>query len=633
MLPASLPSPSVFLLHRAGTGLARAKGQPVLRGLLSAPATGDERDSAQTADDLLLGRYRLLRRLGEGGMGVVWLAQDTRLHRPVAVKRIAGGAEAGGRKRAGREAVAAARLAHPAIVALYEAGQDDDGDWILVCELVRGATLQALLREGALSDRDVAEIGIALCEALEHAHGRGVVHRDIKPANVICPDAVDEAGAVAKLTDFGVARLAGDETLTRTGDVLGTLAYMAPEQARGRAAGPPADVYALGIVLHEAFAGVNPRRGGHAAETARLVDAEVPSLGRLRRDLPELLTDAIDRACAVDPRQRPKPSGLRAALKRALPELEDEPGLVTGGPLEAVTHALRAGTRLARDVTQVAAGRWHADPQPMPAAAGVAEPADAALAPPAARPPARVAAAALAGAGAGAALAWAQPQGVPVPGLLAVGAAALVLLLPRLGWLSTAAGVIAAVAMRDAGAAVLLAAMLAPVPVLLPRAGTAWSVPALAPLLGVAGLAGAFPALAGQAARPTVRAGLGALGAWWVLLAAAPLGGTLHLGSTPAGWPGSAAGAAEVLGDVVSSGAVALVAVWALAALLLPVLVRGWNAAADIAAAAGWAAGTAAATDAVATALALPTPRGLVAGAVVAGVVAVAARAVADPVR
>lgn len=604
----------------------------MLRGLLSAPATGDERGPARADDDLLLGRYRLLRRLGEGGMGVVWLAQDTRLHRPVAVKRIAGGADTGGKKRAGREAVAAARLAHPAIVALYEAGQDDDGDWILVCELVRGATLQALLRDGALSDRDVAEIGIALCDALEHAHGRGVVHRDIKPANVICPDAVDEAGAVAKLTDFGVARLAGDETLTRTGDVLGTLAYMAPEQARGRAAGPPADVYALGIVLYEAFAGVNPRRGGHAAETARLVDAEVTPLGRLRRDLPEDLTGAVDRACAVDPRSRPKPAALRTALRRALPELDDEPGLVAGGPLEAVTHALRAGTRLARDVTQVAVGRWHADPPPVPPPAGVADPAD--LVPlQAPRPSARFAAAVVAAAAAAAAVAWARPEGAPMPLLLAAGAGLLVVLLPRLGWLATVAGIVAVVAVRDPGAAVLLAAMLAPVPVLLPRSGTAWSMPALAPVLGAAGIAGAFPALAGQAVRPAVRAALGALGAWWVLLAAAPLGETPHLGAEGDAWPGTAAAAAGVLGDVISSGAVGLVAVWALAALLLPVLVRGFSAPTDIAAAAGWAAGSAAATDAVATALALPAPRGLVAGAVAAGVLAVAARAVADPVR
>lgn len=602
-----------------------------MRQARSAPAAGPATDGVLTADDdLLLGRYRLLKRLGEGGMGVVWLADDTRLHRRVAVKRINGGAEVGGAKRAGREAVAAARLAHPAVVALYEAGQSDDGDWILVCELVRGPTLQVLMRDGDLSDRDVADIGIALCDALEHAHSRGVVHRDLKPANVICPDAVDEAGAVAKLTDFGVARLAGDDTLTRTGDVLGTLAYMAPEQARGRAAGPPADVYALGIVLYEALAGMNPRRGANAAESARLVDQDVPPLGRVRRDLPEQLCDVIDRAVAVDPRHRPKPASLRAALKRAIPELDDEPGLIAGGPMETVTHVLRAGTRFARDVTHVAHGRWQPEPAiPVPAA-GI-DPRDPA---PRRAPalPARIGAAALAGLLAGGALAWADPAGVPAPLLLALGAAALVLLLPRLGWLATATGVVGVVAVREPGTAILLAAMLAPVPILLPRAGTSWSVPVLAPLLGLAGLAGAYCAVAGQARRATVRAGLGALGAWWVLLAAAPLGSPLHLGSDDGEpWSGSAQAAADVLSEVVSSGAIALVGVWAVAAVLLPVLVRGWNAAADIAAATGWAAGTAAATDGLATALALPSPHGLVAGAIVAGVVAVVARAVADP--
>ena len=411
--------------------------------------------------------------------------------------------------------MAAARLAHPAVVALYEAGQGDDGDWILVCELVRGPTLQVLMRDGALSDRDAAEIGVALCDALEHAHGRGVVHRDLKPANVICPDATDEAGAVAKLTDFGVARLAGDDTLTRTGDVLGTLAYMAPEQARGRAAGPPADVYALGIVLYEALAGMNPRRGANAAESARLVDQDVPSLGRVRRDLPEELCDIIDRAVAVDPRRRPKPASLRAALKRAIPDLDDEPGVIAGGPMETVTHVLRAGTRFARDVTQVAHGRRQPDPAlPVPAA-GV-DPRDVA---PRRAPalPTRIGAAVLAGLLAAGALAWADPAGVPAPMLLALGSAVLVLLLPRLGWLATAAGIVGAVAVREPGTAILLAAMLAPVPILVPRAGTSWSVPVLAPLLGLAGLAGAYCALAGQARRATVRAGLGALGAWWVL--------------------------------------------------------------------------------------------------------------------
>src|ERR671938_58052 len=111
--------------------------------------------------------------------------------------------------------------------------------------------------DGALSDRDVLAIGIALCDALAHAHGRGVVHRDVKPGNVMVPDEPHDGAGVAKLTDFGVARIAGDDVLTRTGDVVGTLAYMAPEQAEGRDAGAEADLYSLGLVLYEALAGVN----------------------------------------------------------------------------------------------------------------------------------------------------------------------------------------------------------------------------------------------------------------------------------------------------------------------------------------------------------------------------------------
>src|SRR4051812_21615496 len=160
------------------------------------------------------------------------MARDERLDRAVAIKRIplAGGAGA----RAEREALAAARLSHPAIVALYEAGRDDEAVY-LVSELVQGATLGELLEEGALSDRDVLLIGAALCDALTHAHARGVVHRDVKPGNVLVPEAQSDGG-VAKLTDFGIARMAGDDALTATGDVVGTLAYMAPEQAEGRGA-------------------------------------------------------------------------------------------------------------------------------------------------------------------------------------------------------------------------------------------------------------------------------------------------------------------------------------------------------------------------------------------------------------
>ena len=126
---------------------------------------------------------------------------------------------------------------------------------------MRGRTLAELMREGELSDRDVLRIGVALCDALAHAHGRGVIHRDVKPGNVIVPDRPHDGAGVAKLTDFGIARMVGDDALTATGDVVGTLAYMAPEQAEGGAVGEEADLYSLALVLYEALSGVNPVRG------------------------------------------------------------------------------------------------------------------------------------------------------------------------------------------------------------------------------------------------------------------------------------------------------------------------------------------------------------------------------------
>jgi serine/threonine protein kinase len=219
--------------------------------LQSTAATLGGTTSAQPPGLVVLGRYRLHRPLGAGGFGTVWLARDERLERDVAVKVLARERVVGGRFE--REARAAARLSHPAIVTLYEAAVDDDAAY-LVSELVRGATLSELLDAGRLSDRDIVEIGIAVSEALSHAHAQRVVHRDVKPSNVLIPEQ-PAAGQVAKLTDFGVARLIGSDTLTRTGDVVGTAAYMAPEQADGREAGAAADLYSLALVLYEALTG------------------------------------------------------------------------------------------------------------------------------------------------------------------------------------------------------------------------------------------------------------------------------------------------------------------------------------------------------------------------------------------
>ena len=185
-----------------------------------------------------------------------------------------------------------------------------------------------------LSDRDVLRIGLALCDALEHAHGRGVVHRDVKPQNVIIPDAPRSAAGVAKLADFGVAHLAGDEPLTRTGDVVGTLAYMAPEQAAGRRVDERADLYSLALVLYEALAGTNPVRAGSPAATARRVGTVLPPLKRSRKDLPPALNAAIDRALRPRPEERGTLDELAAELADALPEVSDDGGTVARHPLE-----------------------------------------------------------------------------------------------------------------------------------------------------------------------------------------------------------------------------------------------------------------------------------------------------------
>ncbi len=153
-------------------------------------------------------------------------------------------------------------------------------------ELVNGASLEELSREGAVSDRDVARIGKALCDALEHAHARGVIHRDVKPANVMVLAEPAAGAGFAKLTDFGIAHLASAEDLTATGDIVGTLAYMAPEQAEGLRVTAACDVYALALTLYEAWTGTNPARADSPAATARRVGRPLPPLGGTRPDLP-----------------------------------------------------------------------------------------------------------------------------------------------------------------------------------------------------------------------------------------------------------------------------------------------------------------------------------------------------------
>jgi serine/threonine protein kinase len=289
---------------------------------------------------LVLNRFLIERRIGSGGFGTVYEAWDGRLERPVAVKAIdSGGAPDSARVL--REAQAAARLNHPGIVTLYEMGEED-GSALLVTELVEGATLDQLNREGALSDREVGEIGADLCEALDHAHSRAVVHRDIKPQNVLV---TEDGEPRAKLMDFGVARLTDATALTAAGGVVGTLAYMAPEQAEGREAGPESDVYSLALTLYECWAGENPNRRATPAATARAIGSRARPLRRMRPDLPRELSQAVDECLQPRPSHRPSLEELGGAIEDSLERLpEAPPG--QAHPLAARLAALAAAATL-----------------------------------------------------------------------------------------------------------------------------------------------------------------------------------------------------------------------------------------------------------------------------------------------
>jgi hypothetical protein len=603
----------------------------------------------------VLGRYRLERRLGAGGFGVVWLGWDEKLEREVAVKAIP--REDGSGERVEREARAAARLNHPGIVAVYELSWDEQ-DVYLVSELVRGRTLAELVRAGAIADRDVARIGVALCDALDHAHARGVIHRDVKPQNVMVVADPAAGAGFAKLADFGVAHVVSDSPLTHTGDVVGTLAYMAPEQAEGRGVGPASDVYSLALTLYEAWTGSNPVRAGGPAATARRVGRPLPAMSGMRRDLPLELCDAIDDALEVDPGLRPSPKQLRAQLAAAESELEDEGGLVEPETLRRVGLPSGDGRRTA--FTRLM-GRASRSPEqaPLPVAATGGRPLlfSAAEAPvpgllgrpatTASRSGAitrRLCGGALAGGIVFGVLEGLAPDPTFSAAAAAGGAALAVALLPRIAWLVVAAGLCGWLVSPEAdrqGTALILAAAAAPMPLLLPRAGLLWSVPILAPLLGAVAIGPVFVGIAALAPTPWRRAGLGAAGFLWLALGEVLTGKDLLFG-IPDGthprveWEGSISSAAsDALGPLLSGPSLAPAVVWAAFAMLLPFVVRGRWLAMDLAGAALWAAGLIAAHaalgDMLAATTALGEPRGAVAGAIGAALLGVAVSQMAPP--
>jgi eukaryotic-like serine/threonine-protein kinase len=513
--------------------------------------------------DLLLDRYRPLEILGRGGFAVVWRAQDELLGREVALKRIALPAE-GNFGRATREAHASARLSHPSIVALYEAHSTEQ-EFFLASELVEGHTLKELISSDDLDDEEILEIAVALAEGLEHAHARGVIHRDVKPQNVLVPSSRREQAA--KLADFGGASLIGEEALTLTGDVLGTLAYMAPEQSEGRQAGPETDLYSLALVIYEALSGMNPVRGATPAATIRRLGQPIESLGRHRPDLPGHLVSALDQALDPTPERRGTVPQLRETLELALVE----PNRGIRGSREHVRHSV-FGVSWRHQRREI--DRWFE--------------------------------------------------------------------LPRIAWWGCAIGLIVWQASSGrAGVALLLGAAAVPLSTFPRRASPGWLVSSLAAVLGLIGLAGAYPAISGQFWQWRKRAALGALGYWWLLLAEPLSHHTLWLGEHVDGpamarWEESLhVSAAHVVYPLLNVGTLLGCLIWAVASVTLPWIVRGRGLAVDLLAAGGWAVSLAIVEQLLDRGppahLGQPSPHGLIGSAVLAAVLAVCAVAIRAP--
>ncbi|WP_434438412.1 serine/threonine-protein kinase [Lentzea sp. E54] len=261
---------------------------------------------------LVAGRYRLSQRIGSGAMGVVWTAHDERLHRTVAVKQLLlqpGLAEADtdeAKRRAMREGRIAARLQHPHAVAVYDVAEDDSQPW-LVMEYLPSKSLSAVLSErGTLPPRDVASIGMQVASALAAAHNAGIVHRDIKPGNVLLGD-----DGTVKITDFGISRATGDVTVTATGMLAGTPAYLAPEVAKGYDPGSPSDVFSLGSTLYAAIEGEPPF--GLSENTIALLHKVASGKVNPPRNAGPL-TALLMRLLRAEPEDRPTMAEARDAL-------------------------------------------------------------------------------------------------------------------------------------------------------------------------------------------------------------------------------------------------------------------------------------------------------------------------------
>lgn len=284
---------------------------------------------SEVTTEILSGRYRLGEVIGRGGMASVYSARDQNLGRDVALKLFAPqSAEADELKRQQAEIELLATLNHPSLVTLFDAGTDtripDEPRPFLTMELVEGQDLRSRIRHSAVPFDELAVIGAGLADALAYVHSLGIIHRDIKPANVLLVQVRPGEPLRPKLTDFGIARIVDGTRLTATGTMVGTAAYLSPEQARGADMGPASDIYSLGLVLLECIKG-SVEYPGSAVESAvaRLHRAPV-----IPDAVPAEWAQLIRAMTALDPLDRPAAADLEAALRQALVSPDSLPGLL-----------------------------------------------------------------------------------------------------------------------------------------------------------------------------------------------------------------------------------------------------------------------------------------------------------------
>ncbi len=341
------------------------------------------------AAPLLDGRYRLGECIGQGGMGKVYRADDVVLGRTVAVKTVAPAAGVSNAlDRVRNEVTLLAAVQHPSLVTLLDAHIDDAGSSYLVMEYVDGPSLARHMRSGPLTEVEVATLALDLASGLDAVHAAGVVHRDLTPANILlAPSVLPKAPFRAKLADFGVAFLIDSTRLTTPGMVVGTAAYLAPEQVRGDAAAPPADIYALGLVLLEALTGERayPHASGIGAVMARLVEPP-----KIPADIGPEWTGLLRRMIASDPAERPSAgevatvaAGLRKTA-RPVPMVERADAAAAAAPADpaATQPMLLAPAGVAAPTQPLVPAGVAAPTQPLvPAAPAPAASAEAPAAP------------------------------------------------------------------------------------------------------------------------------------------------------------------------------------------------------------------------------------------------------------